>query len=108
MKIRNNLPYCAVIFTSELSEDSNGNYEKAQQMEELAKKQDGFLGMDSARSELGITISYWKSMEAVTAWKNNIQHTKAKKQGIKQWYKSDQLPICSVEQGYSTKFKNRI
>ncbi|WP_369820334.1 antibiotic biosynthesis monooxygenase [Tenacibaculum sp. SG-28] len=41
-------------------------------MEELLKKQDEFLGMDSVRSALGITISYWKSMEAIIAWKNNI------------------------------------
>ncbi len=103
MKNRNKTPYYAVIFTSELSEDISGYYEMAQQMEEQAKTQDGFLGIDSARSALGITISYWESMEAITAWKNNTQHVKAKQKGIKQWYKSYQLSICRVEQEYGEK-----
>ena len=36
-------------------------------MEELAKQQPGFLGVESARdhSGLGITISYWESLEAI-------------------------------------------
>ena len=64
--------------------------------------------MDSAKNELGIRISYWKSMEVITARKNNIQHAKAKNKSIKQWYKSYQLRICRVEQECVTKFKNQV
>ena len=30
-------------------------------MEELAKQQKGFLGIESARNEIGITVLYWQS-----------------------------------------------
>lgn len=51
--------YYAVIFTSERTEIEEGYAEMAILMEDLAKKQDGFIGIESARSEIGITVSYW-------------------------------------------------
>jgi heme-degrading monooxygenase HmoA len=35
----------------------------------LAQQQPGFLGMESARDEIGITVSYWENEEAILAWK---------------------------------------
>ena len=56
-------PYYAVIFTS-LRTDNNIDYSKtAERMEELARKQEGYLGIESAKIELGITVSYWKDLE---------------------------------------------
>ncbi|MEM9681425.1 MAG: antibiotic biosynthesis monooxygenase, partial [Bacteroidota bacterium] len=52
-------PYYAVIFTSTQTKHLEGYAEMAQQMEDLAKQQEGFLGMDTAKSQVGITISYW-------------------------------------------------
>ena len=93
-------PYYAVIFTTLLT-DNLIDYEKtAEQMEELAEKQDGYLGIESARKEIGITVSYWESLEAITNWKNNIEHTKARDKGREQWYKQYQLRICKVEREY--------
>ena len=53
-------------------------------MEELAKQQPGFLGVESARdhSGLGITISYWESLEAIENWKQNALHKEAKKGAV--------------------------
>lgn len=34
-------------------------------MIELAKEQEGVLGIESARNEVGITVSYWNSLEAI-------------------------------------------
>ncbi len=50
-------------------------------MEKLAKQQPGFLGVESARgnSGLGITISYWESLDAIENWKKNTLHKEAKK-----------------------------
>lgn len=59
------LPYYAVIFTSAHSENTEGYEEMAEQMETLAKQQDGFLGLDSARNSIGITVSYWQSLDAI-------------------------------------------
>jgi heme-degrading monooxygenase HmoA len=69
-------------------------------MENLAKEQDGYLGIESARNELGITISYWESLESISKWKNNIEHTLAREKGRALWYKKYQLRICKVERDY--------
>ena len=53
-------PYYAVIFTSILNDeiDKEEYLKTALHMEELAKEQQGFLGVESARERLGITVSY--------------------------------------------------
>ena len=62
-------PYYAVIFTS-LLKNSAENYETmANHMVELAQKQAGFLGIESVRDGLGITVSYWKDEESIRKWK---------------------------------------
>ena len=92
--------YYAVIFTSKQLPDSEGYSEMAEAMETLAKQQAGFLGMESARSELGITVSYWQSLEAITQWKNNTQHQIAQRLGKEKWYEWYTLRICKVERAY--------
>jgi heme-degrading monooxygenase HmoA len=96
-------PYYAVIFSALLTEDLAGYEETAEKMEELAKDQPGYLGIESARKELGITISYWESLEAILQWKNNIEHTAAREKGRTQWYQQYQLRICKVEREYGFK-----
>jgi heme-degrading monooxygenase HmoA len=93
-------PYYAVIFTSLRTEIDKGYGAMSEKMEELAKQQKGFLGMESARDNLGITISYWQSLEAIKEWKNNSQHLIAQELGKKQWYKSFKTRICKVERDY--------
>ncbi|MDC1432540.1 antibiotic biosynthesis monooxygenase [Polaribacter sp.] len=93
-------PYYAVIFTTISSENTDGYQEAAQIMEILAKQQKGFLGMESARSEIGITVSYWQTLAAISAWKNNIEHTAVRELGREKWYKKYQLRICKVERAY--------
>ncbi|MFA2690957.1 antibiotic biosynthesis monooxygenase family protein [Bacillus mycoides] len=101
-------PYYAVIFTSNLSNDTTDYITVAGKMEELAKQQPGFLGVESARdhSGLGITISYWESLEAIENWKRNTLHKEAKKRGREQWYENFHLRICLVEKEY--KFQREI
>ena len=94
-------PYYAVIFTSLRTDVENGYDETSQKMEELVKKQPGFLGMDSARNDVGITISYWNSLDAIKNWKQNLDHQIAQKNGKEKWYSSYQVRICKVEREYS-------
>lgn len=96
-------PYYAVIFTSTRTDGDNGYAEMAQQMEVLAKQQKGFLGLESAREEIGITVSYWESLEAITNWKQNTDHLIAQEKGIKDWYKEYKVRICLVEREYDSK-----
>ena len=69
-------------------------------MEELAREQNGFLGIESARKEIGITVSYWQNLDDISAWKNNIEHTEARNLGREKWYKKYQLRICKVVREY--------
>lgn len=93
-------PYFAVIFTSIQTENKRGYSEMAIQMEELAKKQPGFLGIDSARDGLGITVSYWASMTAISQWKQQADHLFAQKKGQEQWYQQYSVRVCEVKRSY--------
>jgi len=93
-------PYYAVIFTSTRTEGDNGYTKMAQQMEELAKKQPGYLGIESAKEDVGITVSYWESLQAISDWKANTDHLFAQQKGIKDWYQSYKVRICLVEREY--------
>jgi len=93
--------YYAVIFTSKKANNALGYEEMSIEMVSLVKKQPGFLGMDSARNEVGITVSYWDSIEAIKNWKENLQHQKAQKNGKEKWYSEYHVRICKVEREYS-------
>ena len=92
--------YYAVIFTSQQTETIEGYDVVAQTMENLAKQQPGYLGIESARSEIGITVSYWENIEAIKNWKANLDHQMAQKLGRKQWYAWYKVRICKVEREY--------
>lgn len=92
-------PYYAVIFTSLRTEGDQGYAETARRMVELAAQQPGFLGFESAREGLGISVSYWASLEAIRAWKDNLEHRRA--QGRAQdWYAAFRVRVCRVEREY--------
>lgn len=94
-------PYYAVIFTSFRNENEKMEYaEMAIQMVDLAKDQEGFLGMETARNEIGITISYWKDLESIKNWKNNSEHQLAQINGRKIWYDQYFVRIAKVERQY--------
>ena len=93
-------PYYAVIFTTLRTSVDEGYIETAKQMEDLAKLQEGYLGVESAGDKVGITVSYWQSLEAIVKWKNNIEHTVARNKGRELWYQQYQLRICKVEREY--------
>lgn len=94
-------PYYAVIFTSVKNKNDKEYNQMAIKMEELAKQQSGFLGVESAQEEVGITVSYWQSLEAIQQWKSNIDHIEAQQKGISIWYKNYKVRIAKVERDYS-------
>lgn len=93
-------PYYAVIFTSKRTAGDNGYDEMTRRMNDLAKEQPGFIGMESARQELGITVSYWESLEAIADWKKNTDHLLAQRMGISKWYSYYRVRVCRVEREY--------
>ena len=94
-------PYYAVIFTS-LRTDLEGEYlATAARMEQLASEQPGFLGIENASDSLGITVSYWDSLESIAAWKTQGEHMLAQQTGRRDWYRSYQVRVARVERDYS-------
>jgi len=93
-------PYYAVIFSSTRSAVDDGYSEMADKMEELARQEKGFLGIESARNELGITVSYWKDLESIKKWKNNSEHRIAQGKGREIWYSSFKTRIAKIESDY--------
>ena len=96
-------PYYAVIFSSKLSENAEGYGAMAERMVELAKEQDGFLGVESASrtSEgFGITVSYWRDLESIKKWKAQSEHAAAQRMGRDAFYRSYRLRIARVERDY--------
>ncbi len=98
--MQNFKPYYAVIFTSTQTEHVEGYNEMAQKMENLAKQQDGFISIDSAHDTVGITVSYWESLDAIKNWKQNTAHLIAQQKGRDQWYSWYNTRICKVEREY--------
>lgn len=98
----------AVIFSSQRRRDDGREYgETTQQMEELASKMPGFLGIESARGDdgFGITVSYWESLEAIKAWKDEPRHKVAQRRGRESFYERYEVRVCTVDRGY--KFPSR-
>lgn len=93
-------PYYAVIFSSYRTEVDEGYEEMADEMVRLAELQPGFLGHESARERLGITISYWENLDAIKQWKLNTDHLIAQKCGREKWYSGYKTRIALVERDY--------
>ena len=95
-------PYYAVIFSSLQSDDAEGYAETAARMVELAAQQPGFLGIESAREGLGITVSYWSDLESIKNWKQNSEHQLAQQMGMNRWYSSYMTRVALVERDYGS------
>lgn len=95
-------PYYAVIFTSERTNIDDNYMAVNERLEELAAGIDGFLGTESVRShegrKFGISISYWRNLEAIDIWRKNMEHLAAKEKGVKDWYHTYAIRISRVEQ----------
>jgi heme-degrading monooxygenase HmoA len=93
-------PYYAVIFTSLRTEGDKGYGDMADRMVALAAQQPGFLGVESAREGLGITVSYWQDLASIKAWKMNAEHLVAQQTGRSDWYTQYKTRIAKVERDY--------
>lgn len=93
-------PYFAVIFTSTRTQGDHGYAAMANRMVELAEQQAGFLGIEAAREDVGITVSYWADLESIKSWKMNSEHVHAQALGRGSWYDSFKVRIAKVEHEY--------
>lgn len=96
-------PYYAVVFTSINADvDHAEHVAMSQRMVALAATYDGFLGIEPARNSdgSGVAVSYWRDMDAITAWARDPEHRVAKNKGRKIWYAHYMIRICKVEREY--------
>ena len=93
-------PYYAVIFTSTKIGEDSGYSAMSDRMVELVQQQEGFLGFESAREDLGITVSYWRDEASVLAWKAQLEHQEAQAKGKSTWYSHYKIRIAKVERDY--------
>ena len=93
-------PYYAVVFTSLPAPSDEGYREMAEKILALASSQPGFLGVESAREGIGITVSYWSDLEAISRWKANLEHREAQALGHSRWYASFKVRVAKVERDY--------
>lgn len=90
-------PYYAVIFTSTRTSEDRGYSAMAGEMVRLAAEQPGFLGVESAREDVGITVSYWRDLDSIRAWKAHARHQIAQRLGREMWYAGFRLRVALVE-----------
>ena len=98
-------PYYAVIFTSLRTEGDHGYGAMTESMDALARAQPGYLGHESARDGprdggLGITVSYWRDLDAIAAWKRQLDHIAGQRLGRERWYSAYRVRIARVERAY--------
>jgi heme-degrading monooxygenase HmoA len=98
-------PYYAVIFSNMRTPDDEPGYqEMAGRMMELARKQPGYLGAESVRSDgFGITVSYWRDERSIADWKQQGEHLEAQNLGKRKWYAGFSLRVARVERAYEFK-----
>jgi len=96
-------PYYSVIFASQRSTSDADEYgEAAARMVDLAARQPGFLGVDSARaaSGFGLTVSYWRDEASIAAWKRDAEHAATRERGRNAWYDAFEVRVAKVERAY--------
>ena len=96
-------PYYAVVFSSRRRDDDGAAYAAAAaRMDELARVQPGFLGIETTRGAdgFGITVSYWDSEAAIRAWRQQAEHAATRQLGRADWYAGFRIRVARVERAY--------
>lgn len=93
-------PYVAVIFTSVRTAGDHGYAAMSARMDALAAEQPGYLGIESARDDVGITVSYWADEASAQAWKQVAAHLVAQQRGREVWYADYRVRVAVVHRDY--------
>jgi heme-degrading monooxygenase HmoA len=96
-------PYYVVTFSSKRTLGDNGYSAMAEKMADLAARQPGYLGIESARDPdgFGITNSFWADEESIRKWKAVLDHLEAQSNGREKWYEHYEVRVGRVERAYA-------
>ena len=96
-------PYTAVIFTNRrTAADAEGYTAMGERMDALARRQPGYLGIESVRGAdgVGITVSYWATEADAVAWKAVAEHREAQRLGLAHWYEWCSTRVATVHRAH--------
>ena len=91
--------YFAVIFTAQRSLSGDDIYDiTANRMVLLARRQPGFLGVESVSGDdgIGITVSYWVDRDAIANWRQQAEHLAAQALGRQEFYDWYRVRVAEV------------
>jgi uncharacterized protein len=79
--------------------DEDGYSEMGDEMDSLAKRQPGFVSVNSVRSNggEGITVSRWSSIAAMVSWRRVAAHQEAQRNGRARWYDWYRSDVARVD-----------
>jgi len=92
-------PYFVTIVSSEISDHDREGYEAhRKELSEVVAKQSGFIGAEvSENGQKSISLTYWKSQEAMNAWAASAEHQEIKqKSHAGGWIQSVRIEIAQV------------
>ena len=94
----------AVIFTSKRT-DTNSDlyYQHNDSLAEKIKSLPGYIkhhGIRHPETREGVTIVYFESLEAIKAWRDDLDHQNAKALAKTHFYESYSLEVVKVERSY--------
>lgn len=96
----------AVIFTSTRTVGHEAEYAAtAERMDELVRRQPGFLEMVSVRdpvSRVGVTVAYFEDEDSARAWKRHPEHRAAQQRGIDDFYEHYSVTVAEVTRQYGS------
>ena len=91
--------YFAVIFTAQRSLSGHDIYDiTADRMVLLARRQPGFMGVESVHGDdgIGITVSYWVDRDAIANWRQQAEHLAAQALGRQEFYDWYRVRVAEV------------
>lgn len=100
-------PQVVCIFRSTRSDHSASEYaEWSRQMEQLVATMPGYITHSSFRDDAsgqGVTISYFRSMEDVVAWRRVPDHREAQALGRSSFYTAYEIEVAEIVRQYGWK-----
>ncbi len=93
-------PYVAVIFSSKKKVYDPEFSTVADYLDELVTSQPGYLGHETVGDDPSITVSYWRDMDAVKAWRQKQVHDAAIRKSQNEWYDYYTVRVAVVEREY--------
>ena len=90
----------AVIFRAKTRDLDDEYFETARRMRQLAEEYGCVAFTAVTEGEDEIAISYWESLDQITAWKQNEEHRIAQRKGQQKWYADYTVEIVEVVRKY--------